>query len=101
MIKGSTPSLVYGFDLGLWKQLKFRFRDERRADGTFAKIAIAKFGRFTFNLRITEKLAVASVDNDETNDTERHAVLEEDAIEWFCRVSPDFAIEYKNFLNRD
>jgi len=91
-----SKSSFWGFDLKLWRKLKFRFRDEYRNDGSLAKIATGKYGKHTLNLRITEILAIASVDNDETGDTERHAVFEEEAVEWFCRVSPEFAHVYKN-----
>ena len=39
-----------------------------------------------------------AVENNETGDRENHGVFEEEAIEWFCRVSSEFslAIELMN-----
>lgn len=63
-------------------------------NGRLYKRAIGTFGKYTLNLQISERMIIARVDNNETGDTERHAVFEEEAIEWFCRLSPEFELAF-------
>lgn len=82
----------HGFHIEFWEQLGFRFRHEKLYEGREIKKGWASFGPYTFNLSISE-ITIASVSNDETNHYERHAVYEDDAIEWFCQISPVFSYQ--------
>jgi len=93
---GNEMELFHGLDKERWKKLGFHFYGGSKSNEQTYHYATAKFGEHTLNLQISERMIIARVDNDETGDTERHAVFEEEAIEWFCRVSPDFAHAYKN-----
>jgi hypothetical protein len=88
--------LFHGLDQERWKKLGFHFYGGRKLNDQTCHYAAAKFGVLTLNLQISERMIIARVDNDETGDTERHAVFEEEAIEWFCRVSPEFEHACKN-----
>ena len=92
MVKGGIMDTLYGFRVGLWEGMGFRFRTFKDFDGNDCKSGSAKFGTLSLNLRINPNFSIASIDNSETNDTERHAVTEEDAIEWFSRVSEEFTV---------
>jgi hypothetical protein len=90
--QGVIMETLYGFRVGLWEGMGFRFRTFKDVDGNDCKEGWAEFGHLRLNLRINPNFSIASVDNIETNDTERHAVFEEDALEWFSRVSEEFVI---------
>ena len=90
--QGEIMETLYGFRVGLWEGMGFRFRTVKDFDGNDCKDGWAEFGPLRLNLRINPNFSIASVDNKETNDIERHAVSEEDAIEWFSRVSEEFTI---------
>ena len=90
--QGEIMETLYGFRVWLWEGAGFRFRIVKDFDGNDCKSGSAEFGTLQLNLRINPKFSIASVDNKETNDTEKHAVSEEDAIEWFSRVSEEFTI---------
>jgi hypothetical protein len=81
----------HGFRIGFWERLGFRFRHEKLYEGREVKIGWASFGAYTFNLSIS-KNTIASVSNEETNHYERHAVYEDEAIAWFCRLSVNFSV---------
>jgi hypothetical protein len=93
---GNEMELFHGLDQERWKKLGFHFYGGHKLNDQTYHYATAKLGELTLNLQISERMIIARVDNDETGDTERHAVFEEEAIEWFCRVSPEFANAYKN-----
>jgi hypothetical protein len=90
--RGEIMETLYGFRVWLWEGMGFRFRTVKDFDGHDCKDGWAEFGPLRLNLRINPNFSIASVDNNETNDTERHAVFEAEAIEWFCRVSPEFEL---------
>lgn len=89
---------LHGFRIKFWEKLGFRFRSEKDYDGYDKKIGYASYEPYTFSLYIGKHLTIAAVTNDENGDRENHGVFEEEAIEWFCRVSSAFglAIELMN-----
>lgn len=93
--------MLYGFRVWLWEELGFRFRTVKDFEENDCKAGSAEFGSLHFNLRIKPNFSMASVDNSETNDTERHAVFEEDSLEWFSRVSEEFAAALNSALQTE
>ena len=89
---------LYGFRVWLWEGMGFSFTTVKNYDGHDCKIGSVEFGELRLNLRINPKFSIASVDNIETNDTERHAVSEDDAIEWFSRISEEFRMKLNSAL---
>ncbi len=96
----NVPGEFYGYRIDFWEKLGFRFRHEKLYDGREIKKGLASFGPCTFNLWIS-KITIASVSNEETNQYERHAVFEDEAIEWFSRVSDQFATTLNARLKAD
>ena len=82
--------VLYGFRIKFWEELGFRFRSEKDYDGYEKKIGYASYEPYTFSLYVGRHLTIAAVTNDETGDRETHGVFEDEAIEWFSRVSPRF-----------
>lgn len=89
---------LHGFRIRFWEQLGFKFRSEKDYDGDERKIGRASYGHYTFSIHVGKNLTIAAVENNETGDRENHGVFEEEAIEWFCKVSSEFslAIELMN-----
>ena len=88
-IEGHMDTL-HGFRIKFWEELGFRFRSEKDYDGYVKKVGYASYEPYTFSLYIGKHLTIAAVTNDETGDRENHGVFEDEAIEWFCRVSSEF-----------
>jgi len=82
--------VLYGFRIKFWEELGFRFRSEKDYDGYEKKIGYASYEPYTFSLYVGRHLTIATVTNDETGDRENHGVFEDEAIEWFSGVSPEF-----------
>jgi hypothetical protein len=97
--QGEIMETLYGFRVWLWEGMGFSFRTVKDFDGYDCKSGSAEFGTLRLNLRINPKFSIASVDNKQTNDTERHAVSEEDAIEWFSRASEEFKMALNTALH--
>ena len=86
----------HGLDQERWKKLGFHFYGGYKSNEPTYHYGSAKFGSLTLNLQISERMIIARIDNDDTGDCERHAVFEEEAIEWFCRVSPEFELVFNS-----
>jgi len=81
---------LHGFRIKFWEELGFRFRSEKDYDGGERKIGYASYEPYTFSLHVGKHLTIAAVENNETGDRENHGVFEDEAIEWFSRVSREF-----------
>ena len=84
--------VLYGFRIKFWEGMGFRFRSQKDYDGYDKKIGHASYKPYTFTLYIGKHLTIAAVTNDKTGDRENHGVFEEEAIEWFGRVSEKFKL---------
>ena len=82
--------VLYGFRIKFWEELGFRFRSEKDYDGDERKIGYASYEPYTFSLHVGKHLTIAAVENNQTGDRENHGVFEDEAIEWFTRVSKKF-----------
>ena len=80
-----------GFNLPFWTELGFRFHESTPYEGRNLFTATCLFDKYEFGLRISNTIAIASVNNLSTGDYEHHVVSEEEAKEWFLSKSDAFA----------
>ena len=88
----------HGYRIKFWKLLGFRFTDSTLYEGFDVKSGKAEFGTKIFHLYISPKFPIAGIYCNETMHNERHAMSSEnEAIEWFSRASPEFALAVYKF----
>ena len=90
--------IIFGFRIGLWERIGFRFKPFKDSNGNYCLHGYKEFGTLAFNLMLLSNNAIARIDDIGTKDFERHAVSEDDAIEWFCQISKEFSKEFNSTL---
>ncbi len=82
-------TLFYEFRIDFWEKLGFRFSHKKLYDGCEKKYGYATYDHIEFTLIIGQN-TIASVYNKVTKKEEHHALVEDEAIEWFSRESEKF-----------
>ena len=83
----------HGFNIEFWESLDFKFSHRKLYEGHEKKYGFANYNHLEFTL-IVGVNTVAVIRNNITKKEERHAVFENEAIEWFSRESEKFQLKF-------